>query len=94
MSRKVTTQVVAAFLSRTACSVGNTHTDGNTLYLHGNAIAEHRTRGTIRVTLSGWNTTTTRERLSGLPGVSVRTRKGQAYLNGTPWGGQWTTIHI
>lgn len=97
MSRKVTEQVVAAFLQGSPRTVGSTHTDGTCLYLHGNKIAEHdgikAGRHRIKVTLAGWNTSTIRERLNGLPGVQVSTKKGQAYLNGEPWDGSWTKIN-
>jgi len=42
--------------------------------------------------LAGWNTNTTRERLNALNGVRVTTKKGQAYLNGEKWDGEWITI--
>ncbi len=91
--RKVTERAVQAFLSHRAATVDNTHTDGQALYLFGNKIAEHSPQG-IRVTLAGWNTPTTRERLNGLPGVRVHTKAGQAYLNGKPWNGQWTAVDV
>jgi hypothetical protein len=34
--------------------------------LHGNKIAEKVTESRIRVTLAGWNTPTTRERVNGI----------------------------
>ena len=80
-----------AFINRTPASQGNTHTDGATLFLHGNAIARHGEHG-LEITLAGWNTTTTRERLNGLPGVKVHTKLGQAYLNGKAWDGEWVVV--
>lgn len=102
MSRKVTAVVVASFLEGRHIRVGNTHTDEHSLYLHGNRIATRLNYGSeplglregFRITIAGWNTPTTRERLNGLPGVSVSTRKGQAYLNGRPWDGSWATITL
>ena len=93
MSRKVTTEVVSAFLASRSRTVSNTSTDGSTLYLHGNAIAQRREDGVVWVTLAGWNTPTTRERLNGLPGVRVSTKRGQAYLNNLPWDGSWTRVN-
>ena len=36
------------------------------LYLHNNLIAEYTNASSLRITLAGWPTTTTRERLNGL----------------------------
>lgn len=90
--RKITKGIVAAFMKGETKRIGNSHTDGKYLYLHGNAIAYHQCLGTIQITTAGWNTPTTRERLNGLPEVNVYVRKGQLYLNGNPWDGNWTKI--
>ena len=96
--RKVTQHTVNAFLEGRKLTEGNTRTDGDTLLLHDNAIAQHRHdqqhpgNRSLWITLAGWNTQTTRERLNGLPGVRVTTKKGQTYLNGQPWDGSWTAI--
>ena len=64
--RKITKQAVVAFLNDIKFSLGNTTCDGaGRMYLHGNLIAEKR-RNTIRMTLAGWPTPTTRERLNGI----------------------------
>lgn len=89
--RKVTREIVSAFLNHETKRVSNSYTDGTSLYLHGNEIAVH-VKGGIEVTTAGWNTPTTRERLNGLPGVSVWVRRGQLYLNGQPWDGTWTQV--
>lgn len=64
--RKVTQDTVNAFLAGRSRSIGNTCTDGQSLRLHGNLIAEKRPDGTIVATLAGWPTVTTRDRLNGL----------------------------
>jgi hypothetical protein len=46
--------------------MGNTHTDGQSLFLHGNLIAWHIDDETVAMTLCGWPTVTTRERLNGI----------------------------
>ncbi len=97
--RKVTQDIVNAFTNRVPRTIGNSHTDGVTLFLHGNAIARHGERG-LEITLAGWNSNTTRVRLNGLSGVRVNglsgvrvnTKLGQAYLNGKPWDGEWVTV--
>ena len=63
--RKVTREVMTAFLNGEHKTVGNTMTNGTTVWLHGNAIA-WRENGGIVATLAGWPTVTTRERLNGL----------------------------
>lgn len=99
--RKITESIVSAFLNRQRKSNGNTTTDGDSLYLHGHEIARHGyangaqsfeggTRG-IYISLAGWNTTTTRDRLKGvltllqaettcLPFVGIWTKAGQTYV--------------
>ena len=65
------------------------------LRLHGNDIARRWTQGhtLIEVTTAGWNTVTTRERLNGIPGVSVHQSKHVLHLNDEPWDGEWMTVH-
>lgn len=91
--RKVTQLTCGAFEAGRACTLGNTHTDGTTLFLHGNAIARRTPQG-LEITMAGWETVTTRERLSGLTGVSVSQRKGEQYLNGKKWENcnEWTNV--
>jgi hypothetical protein len=89
--RKITREIVAAFMNREERRISNSYTDGTTLYLHGNAIARHRCDGDIEVTTAGWNTVTTRERLNGIPGVNVFVRGGQLYLNHYKWNGDWVS---
>lgn len=89
--RKVTQQVCGAFRSGDKLKVSNTETDGRAIYLFGNKIAEKREDG-LYITLAGWNSNTTRERLNGLAGVSINTKQGQAFLNGKEWGGEWIKV--
>ena len=53
------------------------------MFLWGNEIARKFDDGSLYINLCGYNTVTTRERLNGLCGVSLTTRKGQPILNGT-----------
>lgn len=52
-----------------------------TMFLHGNAIARKASDGTIEVSLAGWNTNTTKERLRGIV-YELESRKGKIFLNG------------
>jgi len=46
--------------------MGNTATNGTQIFLHGNLIAWRQSADVIGLTLAGWNTVTTRERLNGV----------------------------
>jgi len=61
--RKVTSQIRDAWLAGRSKTVGNTFTDGCSVFLHGNEIIRLRLDGTVGARLAGWNTPTTRERL-------------------------------
>lgn len=63
--RKITKSIAHAFKDGVSKSINNTTTDGNAVYLHGNKIAEKTANG-LKVTLAGWNTPTTRERVNGI----------------------------
>ena len=92
MSRADTSMVVQAFMGRTAHkTVANTHTDGTTLTLHGNTIAEWKADG-LYITDAGWPTVLTRDRLSHIPGIHLTTVKSHQTLNGTLWDGNLTRI--
>ena len=41
-----------------------------------------KSSGKIEISMAGYPTTTTRERLNGIPGVSLTQKKGIQYLNG------------
>lgn len=89
--RKITEESVEAFIQGVKFSKQNMFTDGNTLYLFGNAIAR-KVEGGIEISNAGWKSNTTKERLNGIPGVSVVQKRGVWYLNGNEWDGAWTKI--
>lgn len=94
MARKITEEAVSAFLSGETFGKGNTQVrhDGSRwlLVLHGNPIARYGADGRVEVCDGGWQTHTTKERLNGIPGVSVHQSNSQWYLNGIEWDGEWT----
>jgi len=90
--RVTTEKICRAFESRRALTLGNSKTDGNSLWLFGNEIAQWREDG-IWITNAGWNSKTTKERLNGLTGVSIQQREGNLYLNGNFWQGEWTSVN-
>jgi hypothetical protein len=84
--KKITETIANAFAQGRNKSLGNTATRDGAFYLHGNKIAEKREDG-IYMSLAGWSTVTTRERLNGLAsvlGLDARfTQKAfEPYLNG------------
>ena len=85
MTRQITKNAVNAFLLDDNFNMSNTsvHADttGTYMYLFGNLIAQ-KVGKRIQITLAGWNTPTTRERLNGLPNVSICVKNGVPYLNG------------
>lgn len=89
--RKITKATVNAFLNRETLIMDNTVSTGDDLRLHRNKIAEHRADG-IYITTCGWETRTTFERLNGIPGVNVYKKKGDLFLNGILWDGDWIKI--
>lgn len=96
--RKITKKAVDAFMQgrnfiegNTAVSVGIT---GNVyLSLHGNNIAIRTNDGKLKITDANWQTKTTKERLNGIPGVSITQKDWQWYLNGEAWGGELIDVY-
>lgn len=95
MSRQITENAVRAFLLGDNFNQSNTTVQadctGVRMYLFGNLIA-NRVGNRLQITTAGWNTVTTRERLNGLPNVSVTQRRGKLYLNGKEWDGKLTVV--
>jgi len=93
--RKVTEQTCSAFLSGEIARCGNTCTaiTGNEIFLvlHGKTIAKRTLddNSIVWVTLAGWPTVTTRDRLNGLCHMLGKGRfyqsKGEQYFT-TPQG--------
>jgi hypothetical protein len=94
MSRNIDNDAAFAFHGRKRFFRCNTKVETNddtgetTMYLHGSKIAIIHFNGDIEVSLCGYNTKTTRSRLSAIPGIVVRSRKGNIYLNNQPWDGK------
>ena len=63
--RKVSREVISAFLAGKSKKVDNTYCNGNALYLYGNQIASN-VNGAIRIFDGGFSSATTKERLNAL----------------------------
>lgn len=96
MSRKITIEAIYAFIEGRKFSSWNTrvgvYPDCTTLYLHDNEISILNKDNSIEISNSGWFTTTTKERLNGIPWVRIVQKKWVWYLNGNEWNGDWITI--
>ena len=80
--RKVTAQIKAAFEQGKSLKVGNTETDGKTIWLFGHAIVKRDPDGLVRWSLAGHNTMTTRERVNGIVNAGVHQVNFEPVLNG------------
>lgn len=96
--RKESLKIARAFAAGVAASAARTRTDGQAVYLHGNLIAKREPDGSIWVTLAGWGTVTTRERVNTLcrvlgSGVQFYQRDHVQYvaLHGVPYGSTFET---
>lgn len=89
--RQITERICDAFVRCRPLKIDNSETDGRSLWLFGNKIAEWR-HGELCITNAGYKTKTTKERLNGLPGVRIHQLRGQWYLNDTMWDGGWVQI--
>lgn len=103
MARKITTDAINAFMSAKTFNRDNTSVEVRPfkdekvesviLKLHGNVIARRLVgSNTIEVCDGNYQSKTTKERLNGIPGVSVCQRKGVWYLNSVEWDGSWTSV--
>tara|TARA_R110002012_G_scaffold12069_2_gene54154 strand:- start:397 stop:720 length:324 start_codon:yes stop_codon:yes gene_type:complete len=88
--RKITEDAIRAFRNRDKFKRGNTEVrvygEQRLLMLHGNTIAVLDAEG-LFITSAGWETTTTKERLNGLPNVHIVQKNFQWFLNGELWDG-------
>ena len=89
--RQITQQIVNAFQNSRSLTIGNSRTNGESLWLFGNKIAEIRRDG-LWVSNGGWDSVTTKERLNGLSGVNVRQQRGVWLLNDRVWDGRWVNV--
>ena len=89
--RQITRDIVNAFQNSRSLTIGNSRTNGESLWLFGNKIAEIRRDG-LWITNAGWDSKTTKERLNGLSGVNIVQRRGTWFLNEREWDGRWVNV--
>lgn len=99
--RKITQEAINAFIAGVSFAKSNTSVERSplgevvVLKLHGNAIARYSEgdyNNTLEVCDGGWQSNTTKERLNGLPHVSVNQKNFEWFLNGHKWSGSWTKV--
>ena len=88
----ITRKIVSAFERRVALKIDNSHTDGNSLYLFENKIAQWGVDG-LYITNAGWKSRVTKERLNGLTGVRITQVRGVWFLNDIEWNGGWVNVN-
>jgi hypothetical protein len=89
--RQITRDIVNAFQNSRSLRIDNSRTDGESLWLFNNKIAEIRRDG-LWITNAGWTSATTKERLNGLSGVHIQQVRGNWFLNGRAWDGGWVQV--
>jgi hypothetical protein len=82
--RIVSKKIAVSFENNRSRKVGNTHTDGQSVFLYGNKIIERREDGSVWVSLAGWNTPTTRSRINDITGAGFSQKDFTPYLRGEP----------
>jgi hypothetical protein len=103
MPRKITTCAIDAFLKGQPFRRQNMDVvvrpyqaereDSVILLLHGNLIARYSVAGRDLYVCDGnHQSNPTKDRLNGLPGVSVNQKDFTWYLNGTEWDGSWAHV--
>ncbi len=85
--RQVTERIAAAFASHETLRVGNTRTDGEHVWLHGNMIVKRAEDGQVLVSNAGWYSNTTRERLSAF--CNVYQKNFRWFIAGQEYEGGW-----
>lgn len=92
--RKITRESVYAFENALPFKKANMEvqvlSNVTILKLYGNAIAyKYNDPGnTLSITDCGWQTSTTKERLNAICGVSIQQKNGQWFLNNEIWDGK------
>ena len=84
-------KAIKAFLNKKVKQEGNTVSTGKELILFGNTIAKWE-NNELWITNAGWFSVTTKDRLNKLPIRSLQQVKGEWFLNGQKWDGEWIKI--
>jgi hypothetical protein len=97
--RNITIESINAFLSAKKFKKSNMQVEVfpnvTVLKYQGNEIAYRYNdpKKTLSITNCGWFSNTTKERLNGLPNVSIQQKNFIWYLNGNEWNGNLININ-
>lgn len=81
--RDISKNAANALFSGSSFKQSNTLVENGVLYLYGNQIARYdRQADKLFISLAGWPTLTTCERLNALDGVNINRKQGKVFLNG------------
>jgi hypothetical protein len=98
--KSITQESVKAFMNAARFKKSNMQVDVldnvTILRLHGNAIAYlyNDPQRTLSITNCGWFSNTTKERLNAIPGVSIKQKNFNWYLNGSEWNGKLIDVNL
>ena len=98
--RKITRESVDAFMNARKFKKANMEVEVlpnvTILKLHGNEIAYryNNPERTLSITNAGWQTNTTKERLNGIPNVSIHQKIFVWYLNDVEWNGSLIDVSV
>jgi len=67
--RKISQNIATSFFAGKPLHIDNTYTDGKKVFLHSNLIAKKIHPDKLEISLAGWPTVTTRERLNSILNV-------------------------
>ena len=96
--RKITEESVDAFMNARKFKKSNMEIEVlpnvTVMRLHGNPIAfrYNDPERTLSITDAGWSSNTTKERLNGIPNVSIQQKNWEWYLNGEKWNGHMIDV--
>ena len=83
--RKISQNIATSFYAGKPLHIDNTYTDGEKVYLHSNLIAKKIHPDKLEISLAGYPTMTTRERLNSILNVFgfdhyIQQKEGKQYL--------------
>ena len=96
--RKITEESVDAFMNARKFKKANMEIEVlpnvTVMRLHGNPIAfrYNDPERTLSITDAGWSSNTTKERLNGIPNVSIQQKNWEWFLNGDKWDGDMIDV--
>ncbi len=96
--RKITEESVDAFMNARKFKKANMEIEVlpnvTVMKLHGNPIAfrYNDPERTLSITDAGWSSNTTKERLNGIPNVSIQQTNWEWFLNGDKWDGDMIDV--